>query len=149
MDIKTTFNFKQISKQISSSGNLIDLNWQSLATNNYDLVINLLPDKHKYAAGNEKEHIEKLAIQYQHIPVIWQNPLDSDYRRFEKIMKLNEGKKVHIHCAANYRATGFHAIYAYKNLGWSGNELYELISEVWQLADYPIWEKFVMKYVKR
>ncbi len=148
MHIKESYNFKEVDSLISCSGTFKSLNWRSLADEGYDLVINLLPERHKYAAFNEKKAIGELGIKYIFIPVDWENPLNSDYDSFESAMKLNKDKKIHIHCAANYRATGFYAIYAYKNLAWSSNKLYEFIASIWQLSDYPIWDKFISTYVK-
>ncbi len=58
MHIKENYNFKEIDSLRSCSGHLKSLNWQSLANEAYDLVINLLPKQHKYAVAQEKNSIK-------------------------------------------------------------------------------------------
>ena len=59
-----------------------------------------------------------------------------------------KGKKVHIHCAANFRATAFYAIYAYRKVGWTRIKVNEFIRSIWQLSEYPVWDKFVTSYLR-
>lgn len=61
-------------------------------------------------------------------------------------MTKNDGKKLHIHCAANYRASAFYAIYAYNNKGWS-KKLNAFIDEIWEISDYPVWVDFVSQKI--
>ncbi len=147
MDIDEAYNFKKVDNLISCSGTIANINLQSFSDKNYNMTINLLPDDSEHARKEEKEDLEKLGIHYTHIPVIWDTPKHSDFKIFESTMSSVEGKKIHIHCAANYRASAFYALYAYKNRGWSITELNNFIASVWQLAEYPVWEKFVQELV--
>ena len=50
-------------------------------------------------------------MTYHHIPVVWDDPHESDFDAFERVMQaLPEGKTL-IHCAANFRATAFYSLY--------------------------------------
>jgi len=143
MNINKAYKFKQINDLISSSGTVMNVNLQSFSEQGYELVINLLPDDSKHATGNEKHLIESQGIQYCHIAVDWDNPKSSDFESFEAIMKASQDKKIHIHCAANYRATAFYGMFACKYFNWTKEQFNELTSEIWQLSEYPTWVKFV------
>ena len=149
MNIRKAYNFKEVNELVSCSGTLMKVSLQSLADENYEAVINLLPDDAEYAVQGEKNEIEGLGIQYEHIPVAWDGPGSSDFEAFESAMAAIKGKKVHIHCAANFRVTAFYAVYAFRNLGWSKTEVAEFIGSIWQLSEYPAWEKFVSDYVNK
>ena len=147
MSIKKAYNFKEANELASCSGTLKYISLQSLADEGYAAVINLLPDDAEYAVKDEKKKIENLGIHYKYIPVDWNNPKQSDFETFEVALNGFNGKKVHIHCAANYRVSAFYAIYAFKNQGWSETVLREFIGSIWQLAEYPVWNKFVSDYI--
>ncbi len=147
MNIQKAYNFKYINDLVSSSGHLIQIDLQSLVSERYESVINLLPDDDDHATDDEKAVIEGLGIHYVHIPVDWNNPKTTDFAAFETAMKHCKSQKTHIHCAANYRASAFYALYAYRNLSWSSGRSHAFISEVWTLSKYPVWEVFVNNYL--
>ena len=148
MNIKNAYNFKEVNEQVSCSGTLKKVNLQSLSDEGYEVVINLLPDDSEYAVSGEKRDFEKSGILYVYIPVDWDEPKHTDFEIFESEMNAIRGKKVHIHCAANFRVTAFYSIYALKNQGWSKTELSEFIASIWQLSEYPVWDKFVSSYLR-
>jgi len=145
IDITKAYNFKTNSELITSSGTIINVNLESFLNLNYEVIINLLPDEAEYSRENESEDFAKLGIDYVYIPINWETPNSSDYDAFETALIKATGKKVHIHCAANYRATAFYAIFAHKNKGWSTEKIKEFIGSTWQISEYPAWEKFVKK----
>jgi protein tyrosine phosphatase (PTP) superfamily phosphohydrolase (DUF442 family) len=147
MNINQAYNFKKVSEQISCSGTLKGINLNSLLDDGYEVVINLLPDDSEYAVVGEKNEFEKLGLRYEYIPIDWNEPKLSDFEQFESIMDTIKDKKVHIHCAANFRVTAFYSIYAFKNQGWTKAQISEFIGSIWQLSEYPIWSKFVSSYV--
>ena len=147
MNIKKAYNFKKVNELVSCSGTLRKVNLQSLSDDGYEVVINLLPDDSEYAVKDEKRDFEKSGIRFVYIPVDWDEPKISDFETFESEMDAAKGKKVHIHCAANFRVSAFYSIYAFKKHGWSKTELSEFIGSIWQLSEYPVWDKFVSAYV--
>lgn len=147
MNITKAYNFIQIDKRVSSSGTIMDVNLQSLADASYDVVINLLPDDNEHAVKNEGESFKTLGISYTYIPIDWEAPTRVNFKAFEAAMIAAKGKKIHIHCAANYRAIGFYAIYAYKHLAWSTDKMDEFIEKVWKISKYPVWVKLVAELI--
>jgi protein tyrosine phosphatase (PTP) superfamily phosphohydrolase (DUF442 family) len=143
MNIRKAYKFKLVNDLVSCSGTLMKVDLESLKTEHYQLLINLLPNDSKYSRSDEKETIEALNIEYYYIPIDWENPQVNEFEIFESILQRNKGKKVHIHCAANYRATAFYGIYALKNESWSLKDLFEFTGSIWQISEYPIWKRFV------
>jgi protein tyrosine phosphatase (PTP) superfamily phosphohydrolase (DUF442 family) len=146
MSIKKAYNFIQINSLVSSSGTI---KFIELKKEDYQLIINLLPNDNTHARENEQQDIEDLKINYAYIPIDWSNPLLEDYKNFEEVMNRFSDKKIHIHCAANYRATAFFGIYAYKNLSWSKAQLSELMSPIWNIDEYPQWQIFLSTLLAR
>jgi len=147
MILRKAYNFKQLDELTSSSGTLKNVDLKSLLSEKYSVVINLLPDDSEYAIEGEKEDLESFGIHYIYIPIDWSEPKHTDYEAFESAMTKNDGKKLHIHCAANYRASAFYAIYAYNNKGWSKTKLNAFIDEIWEISDYPVWVDFVSQQI--
>ena len=142
MSIEKSYNFIQINKSVSSSGTIKHID---LIDEGIKLVVNLLPDDSEHARTTEEQELESLGVAYKYIPVEWNNPQLADYDVFEKILNQYSGKKIHVHCAANYRATAFYGVYAYKNLGWSKDQVSKLMDSIWNIQEYPLWVKYVNK----
>lgn len=137
------FNYKKINELIVTSGLLNEEQLANLAGEGFELVINLLPDEHDYSIKTEADIVKGQGIDYHYIPVEYDKPLVEDYQQFETVMLANNGKKMLIHCAANYRVSAFYAIYAVKHLGWSAEQAYEHIASMLDLSEYPLWQNFV------
>ena len=88
-------------------------------------------------------------MTYHHIPVVWDNPQESDFAAFERLMQQLSAEKTLIHCAANYRVTAFYSLYAQKHLGWSAAQAAAFRASIWEGGDYPVWEKFIDHIIRR
>jgi hypothetical protein len=64
-----------------------------------------------------------------------------DYRIFAATMDGWEGEKVFVHCAANYRASTFVALYGELRLGWTREQADALARKLWPLND--TWRAFI------
>jgi protein tyrosine phosphatase (PTP) superfamily phosphohydrolase (DUF442 family) len=140
MSIEQAYNFIQIDELVSSSGSISEI---ALIDEGFHLVVNLLPNDNEHARATEKQEFESLGVDYEYVPVDWNNPQIEAYESFESILKHYQNKKIHVHCAANFRATAFYGVYGYRNLGWSEMQLYDLIASIWNIEEYPLWEKYV------
>lgn len=143
MSIDQAYNFKKIDNLVSTAGVLTEEQLKHLKSEGYDAVINLLPAESEYAIKNEPLILKDQGILYEYIPVDFSAPTKEDFLKFESKLKELAGKKVMLHCAANYRVSAFYAIFARYNLGWAESKAMEHISSIWKLSDYPVWEVFV------
>lgn len=146
MSIENSYNFKKISSLITTSGVVGKERLESLSNESYKVVINLLPDDHKYAVPGEKEIVESQGIKYIHIPIDFESPKLEEFDHFTKEMERLGTRKMHIHCAANWRVTAFYGAYALLNGIWNKEQTNEFICAIWNPAEYPVWQNFLNKF---
>jgi hypothetical protein len=58
-------------------------------------------------------------------------------------MEQHRQDKLFVHCQANYRVTGFVALYRILRLGWDRDEALADVRRAWNPQDYPVWHKFI------
>ena len=143
MSTQEIYNYRKVNDQIITGGQPTAEQLKSAANEGFQTVINLATCKSDNALADEAGLVESLGMAYHHIPVEWEQPTQADFETFEQVVKqLAEGKTL-IHCAANFRATAFYALYALKNLGWSEAQADTFRASIWEGSDYPVWEKFI------
>ena len=145
MSVSQAYNFKSINPLVSTSGLLNEEQLGDLAAEGYEAMINLLPHDSEYAIADETEIVAAQGLEYIYIPVDFSAPTADDLQQFIGSLSGLSGKKVMIHCAANYRVSAFYAIYAHRQLGWSQVQARELIASIWDSSEYPAWSDFIDK----
>lgn len=143
MSLESCYNYKKVSSKITTSGIVPKNVLQLMANDGYEVVINLLPENHKKSVPEEKEIIEAQDIYYVNIPVEFNTPKQEDLEKFIIEIKKNIGKKVHIHCAANWRVSVFYGVYAFHNGLWNKEEANQFILSIWNPAEHPAWSTFL------
>ena len=139
--VEDAYNFRRPTPQVHTSGVINENQLTNLKAEGYIAVINLLPKKNDNAIANEKKIVKEQGLSYHNIKVDWENPTAKDYAK--AITSSDPTQKVIVHCAANFRASAFFSLYAYKNLRWSEGHVTESINSVWAIADYPTWDTFI------
>ena len=143
VSVDQAYKYKQITSSVSTAGVLTEQQLKELGSEEYKVVICLLPSDSEYAINGERSIVEDQDIKYVYIPVDFAAPTEEDYQKFAAEVIGLSGKKAILHCAANYRVTAFYGIYANQELGWSKNQVWELISSIWDISEYPVWNDFV------
>ncbi|HEX5587246.1 MAG TPA: protein tyrosine phosphatase family protein [Acidimicrobiia bacterium] len=143
MSIEQSSNFRRIDERLTTSGLLGVEELSALRGEGYDAVINLLPDTSGRAVVNEEAIVREQGLEYVHIPVDFAAPAHADLEAFTDAMDALAGKKVHVHCAANYRVSAFYALYAQRTGSCTEAEADALIRSVWDPADHPPWPEFI------
>jgi len=143
MSIDDSYNFREINEQITSSGVVNEERLKSLGNEGCQVVINLLPDSHEHAVAEEKKIIETQNIQYVYIPVDFSCPKYEEFIEFSNVLDSFDEKKVHIHCAVNWRVSAFYGAYAIKKGIWSKEKADDFIADIWNPAEYPVWNTFL------
>ncbi len=126
---------------LACSGQPTEEQIKALAAQQYQVVVNLGLSDAKYSLPDEATLVQKSAMVYYHIPVLFDNPQIDDLALFIKYMNEQEGKKTLVHCAANYRASCFTALYLYYLKEINEEEISNIVDEIWQ-PDH-IWESFL------
>ncbi len=142
-DIDHSYNFRKISDELTTSGVVGAEGLKKLATQGYEGVVNLLPDSSEHAVPDERDIVESQGIEYVYIPVDFRTPARSDFARFSEALDRLADRKIHIHCAANYRVSAFYSLYEVSRGRWSRDQATDFIHDTWQPAEYPGWSEFI------
>jgi uncharacterized protein (TIGR01244 family) len=143
MTIEDSYNFRRIHERLTTSGLVSAEQLGDLRRQDYDAVINLLPDTHERALTDEAAIVRDLGLDYVYIPVDFEAPTHEDLEAFAHAMTSRAGQKVHVHCAANYRVSAFYSLYALRQGLCTEDEANQLVREVWDPAEFPAWHAFV------
>lgn len=143
MPIENSYNFRSVDDRLTTSGVIGAGRLHGLAGEGYELVINLLPDSSEYAVRDEASIVTDQGVEYCYIPVDFQAPQASDYAAFAEALDAAGQRKVHIHCAANYRVSAFYSLYAMQRGLWSELQARVFVTDLWEPAEYPVWQRFI------
>lgn len=143
------YNYLSYHEKLSSSGMPSAEQMDSVAEAGVQLVINLAPHDVPNAVPNEKELVESLGMEYINIPVNWNTPTKDGLNIFMDAMDANMDKKIHVHCEANFRASGFILMYRVLRLGWKADDAFTVMHTVWDEDAYPVWKMFIEDMLKR
>ncbi len=143
------YNFLYYHEKLSSSGMPKPDQVKSIADAGVKLVINLAPHDVPNAIPDEGKVVTSYGMDYVNIPVNWGTPTKDGLNRFMDLMDLNQEKKVHVHCEANFRASAFIAIYRILRLGWKEEDAFEPMHKIWDEDAYPVWKLFIEDAIKR
>ena len=136
------YNFIEVDSNLGTSGAVEADRFAGLRADGYDIVINLLPDDSQYATPGEAQIVADLGMDYVHIPVDFAAPIASDYNDFVAAMQAATGKKVYVHCAANWRVSSFVSLYGERELGWARHTAEALVEKAWGEPD-DVWKQFM------
>jgi uncharacterized protein (TIGR01244 family) len=126
------YNFIQVTEHIATSGVVPLDEFSVIAAAGYRRVINLLPDDNQYAQVGEAEAVQRLGMDYVHIPIDIERPTIADYEQFERAMIGAGDDPVWVHCAANWRVSAFVSLYGQARLGWSLEQGDKLVRGIWE-----------------
>lgn len=143
MSTSEIYNYRYINERLISTGQPTQEQLVAAAQEGFEVVVNLATDHSTPILVGEAAFVGSLGLTYYNIPVEWDNPQESDFAAFETLMQQLTGRKILLHCAANFRATAFYSLYAQKRLGWTEVQAEEFRASIWQGSNYPIWEAFV------
>ena len=134
-------NFIKINELISTSGQLKIEEFEFIAKEGFEVVINLALNSSTNAIENEDKIVTSLNMSYIHIPVDFENPKISDLKLFLNILQALGANKVWIHCAKNYRVSAFMYVYHKYILHTPFEEIDLSIFEKWQPS--LVWQELM------
>jgi len=141
--VKEIYNYLYLTEKLSSSGMPKAEQVDSIAKAGVQAVVNLATAKSEGALQNEQELVESRGMQYIHIPVEWDRPTRQNLDDFMNVMDAHSDDHVLVHCQANFRATGFIALYRVLRLGWKKEDAFQDLRKIWNPEKFPIWQKFM------
>ena len=141
--MKDIYHYQFLNEKLSSSGMPTAEQMKDIAQAGVQVVINLAPHDVPNALPNEGELVRSLGMDYVNLPVIWRAPDAELLLQFMDTMDAYTGRKIHVHCEANYRASAFIMMYRVNRLGWKKEDAIPVMEKMWNPEDFPVWDKFI------
>jgi protein tyrosine phosphatase (PTP) superfamily phosphohydrolase (DUF442 family) len=136
-------SFLAIDEHLGTAGQPTEEQLGDLAVAGYGAIVNLGLLDPSYCLRDEAGAVASLRLEYRHIPVQFDAPTVQDYLTFASTMDGWADKKVFVHCAANYRASTFVALYGELRLGWPRERADALATKLWPLNE--TWRAFIAR----
>lgn len=146
--MKDIYHYQYLDENLSSSGMPTGEQMKEVAEAGVQLVINLAPHDSPNAIPDEAGLVTSLEMEYINIPVTWRAPEAEALTRFMDEMDAHAGKKILVHCEANYRASAFIMLYRVLRLGWNKADAIPVMEKMWNPEDFPVWEQFIDEALK-
>ena len=83
------------------------------------------------------------AIEWNNVPIAWDNPRATDFEKFRKIMAANDDAHVMVQCAANYRASALTYLYRVIVDEVPEADARKEMSAVWNPDEYDTWSNYI------
>ena len=136
-------NFRRLSDRLITGGQPTEEELALAAAAGAEVVINLGRLDPAYALPDERGTVAALGLIYEHLPVVWAEPTAADLDAFFAAMARHAGRRLFVHCAANYRASAFNMLYRVLRLGWRIEDARPDMDAIWDPAEYPQWQAFI------
>ncbi len=104
-------NYIKINEKISTSGQPTAKQFEKIAEEGYEIVINLAVSHSEGKIENEDDIVTSLGMNYVHIPVEFLEPTVKNLKDFIEMLSSFSNKKVWVHCIMNYRVSAFMYVY--------------------------------------
>lgn len=141
-NLKKIFNYYKVPDLFETSGQPNNKQLLSIANDGFEAVINLAPNTTiEGRIINEEDILRSNNVDYIHIPVDFNNPLDEDFNKFITALEQNKHKKIWVHCAANMRVSAFVFKYRRDVLSLSPKNIEEDLKAIW--IPNKTWSSFL------
>lgn len=137
------YNYRWLGPELSTAGQPLEDELRAVAAAGFQVVINLALLDAEYSLPDEAGLVRALGMDFEHIPVIWEQPTLENLREFAVVMQRHAGRKIFLHCAANMRASVFLALYRTLWLGWRWDEALPYVHDVWEPDS--VWSAFIQQ----
>ncbi len=138
-------NHFQVTDSIASSGQPTQEQFNEIASDAYDVIINLAMPDHKNSIANEGSLVTSLGMTYIHIPVPFDAPSEAHFARFSGYMDTLENQKVWVHCIVNARVSAFLFRYLQTNRRLSAAQAKTPLLEQWLPQMDSVWQEFISR----
>jgi protein tyrosine phosphatase (PTP) superfamily phosphohydrolase (DUF442 family)/predicted kinase len=139
----TIINYRRLGPDVITGGQPTEAQLALAAAAGSEVVINLGRLDPAYALSDERGTVAARGLIYEHIPVVWAEPTTADLEAFFAAMERHAGRRLFVHCAANYRASAFNMLYRVLRLGWRIEDARPDMDAIWDPAEYPQWEALI------
>ena len=134
-------NFRRLGPDLITGGQPTEEQLAAVVRAGVEVAINLGRLDPAYALPDERGTVQALGMIYEHIPVTWAEPQLADLKRFFEAMERHHGRRLFVHCAANYRASAFIALYRVLRLEWKIEDAMVDVRAIWEPNE--TWRAFM------
>ena len=135
------YRYFQWDSTTACAGQPDELQLENLQQQGMAWIINLGLLNTDYALVDEAGVVDRLGMQYRHIPVPWEAPRYANFLDFLAVMNESHGQQRLIHCAANCRASVFVAMYYYLVQGQPYDDVIAKVTSIWQ--PNFVWQRMI------
>jgi protein tyrosine phosphatase (PTP) superfamily phosphohydrolase (DUF442 family) len=143
MKLTDVLGYVEFSDHIATCGQPSEDQFTDVARLGYTTVVNLGLMDPRYCLADEAGFVFDLGLEYYHLPVDFNMPTIEDFSKFVEIMDNLDGKRVLVHCAGNYRASCFMALYGCLRKNLDIVHAVMFIHSVWQPNE--VWRRFMQE----
>ena len=129
--MKSIRGFMRISGDLVSAGQPTRDELVDVQRCGVKVVLNLAMSDSDFALPDERAVVESLGMEFVHIPVPFSNPTTAHFLQFEEELRSRLDQLILVHCAYNWRASSFAALYAERNCGWTREQADSLRCALW------------------
>jgi protein tyrosine phosphatase (PTP) superfamily phosphohydrolase (DUF442 family) len=145
MAVENITNYLWITDRICSSGQPYENGFRDISAAGFDAVINLAMPDSQNAIPDEESIVTGLGMMYHHVPVPFDAPNTDQLTQFFSLVESLHGKKVWVHCVANYRVSAF--LYLYRRWkGMSEEEAQMALIKDWE--PNAVWQVFITQPIE-
>jgi len=130
-DVENIRGFIQVEEDLFCSGQPTEAELGLVQQSGVRLVINLAMQDSDFALPDERAVVEGLGMEFLHIAVPFSAPTLEHFLRFEGALLARRGQRALAHCALNWRASSFVALFAERRLGWTRDRADLLRRSLW------------------
>lgn len=123
--------FIRISDDLSCAGQPTKEELADAQGRGVKLVLNLAMPDSDFALPDERAVVELLGMDFVPIPVPFSAPTIEHFVQFERELVLRHDQMILVHCAYNWRASSFVALYAERRCGWTSQQADALRCALW------------------
>jgi protein tyrosine phosphatase (PTP) superfamily phosphohydrolase (DUF442 family) len=139
--VEGIFNYRRLSEQVATGGQPTTAELRAVAHAGDAVGSNLaMPDDEDHLP-DERGTVERLGMTYEPIPVVWEQPTRDDLDAFCAAMVRYAGRRVFVHCVANFRVSSFMYLYRVNVLGWLPEQALPDLQAIWE--PYDGWQAFI------
>jgi protein tyrosine phosphatase (PTP) superfamily phosphohydrolase (DUF442 family) len=136
------YNYRRVSPEIATSGQPTEAQFDAIAAQGIQVIINLGLTDADYALPDERGLVGSLGMAYEHIPVLWQTPTVDNVRDFLACMRRYQNQHRLVHCAKNMRVSCFIALYRVLEEQWTPEQA---IADIQVWSPNEVWQAFMAK----
>lgn len=140
-DPANIFMWRRLDERVTTSGQPTEDQLHELKALGVTHVVNLALHSHEKALPDEAASVKALGMNYVHIPVVFDNPTETDFRNFCDTMEQIGDSPVHVHCIVNARVSAFFYRYNREVRAMDEEKARAAMESIWRPGG--VWAAFI------